>query len=129
MVGIGPDGSGRFHPTATAQLEEVGAWLKVNGEGIFNSRPRAGGGWKDGDTVRLIESEDGAFVYAYLLQRPTRPITLRSVRATPGAKIFLLGHDQPLSWRPTADGITADFPAAANPAIAYALKIETPRER
>ena len=29
MVGIGPDGTGRFHPTAVSQLKEVGAWLKV----------------------------------------------------------------------------------------------------
>src|ERR1035437_73519 len=28
MVGIGPDGEGRFHPTAVSQLKEVGEWLE-----------------------------------------------------------------------------------------------------
>jgi hypothetical protein len=30
MVAAGPDGDGRFHPTAVSQLKEVGEWPKVN---------------------------------------------------------------------------------------------------
>jgi alpha-L-fucosidase len=123
MVGIGPDGTGRFHPTAIAQLEEVGAWLKVNGEGIFNSKPRAGTGWKDGDSVRLTESEDGRHVYVFVLKRPQGALTLRAVRPAAGAKVTLLGHPRPLSWRAEAEGIAIDFPAEVASAPAYALKI------
>jgi alpha-L-fucosidase len=125
MVGIGPDGSGRFHPTAIAQLEEVGAWLKVNGEGIFNTHQRAGEGWKDGANVRLTESDDGRYVYAYFLQGPTGPATLHSVQVASGAKVMLLGHNEPLAWRSGADGITVDLPANLGSSLAYALKIES----
>ena len=125
MVGIGPDGSGRFHPTAIAQLEEVGAWLKVNGEGIFNTHQRAGDGWKDGDKVRLTASDDGRYVYAFLLRRPAGAVTLHSVRVAPDAKIRLLGDEAILTWRATPEGIIVDFPAAAKTSLAYALKIES----
>jgi len=127
MVGIGPDGTGRFHPTAIAQLEEVGAWLTTNGEGIFNAHQRAGEGWKDGDTVRLTDSDDGRYVYAFLLKRPTGPVTLNLVRPTSGAKISLLGNSKPLAWRPVGEGISIDFPPSAKPSLAYTLKIETTR--
>jgi alpha-L-fucosidase len=40
MVGIGPDGDGRFHPTAISQLREVGDWLNVNGDGVYATRAR-----------------------------------------------------------------------------------------
>ena len=56
----------------------------MNGERLFHARPRIAEGWKDGASVQLTASEDGASVYAYLLQRPPDLITLRSVRATAG---------------------------------------------
>src|SRR6185437_10176979 len=34
QVGVGPDGAGRFHPTAIQQLKEAGKWLKVCARGI-----------------------------------------------------------------------------------------------
>ncbi|GHU64031.1 hypothetical protein FACS1894123_08070 [Bacteroidia bacterium] len=40
MVCIGPDQTGKFHPTAMKQIEETGKWLKINGEGIYETRVR-----------------------------------------------------------------------------------------
>jgi alpha-L-fucosidase len=123
MVGIGPDANGRFHPTAIAQLEEVGAWLKVNGEGIFNSRARKGEGWKDGDTIRLTESRDGSATYAYLTKRPSGSVVLHNVKAAGAAVVRLLGYDQPLTWQATEGGMIVTFPSDVKEAPAYALKI------
>src|SRR6185437_14573695 len=38
QVGVGPDGAGRFYPTAIQQLKEAGKWLKVCGSGIYATR-------------------------------------------------------------------------------------------
>jgi len=125
MVAIGPDANGRFHPTAIAQLEEVGAWLKVNGEAIYGGNPGPGGDWKDGDTIRLTDSEDGRFTYAILLRRPTGfgTFALTTVQPASGGRVELLGHRQPLAWRATRAGMEIDFPADVRESLAYVVRI------
>jgi alpha-L-fucosidase len=55
MVGIGPDCNGRFSPIALNQLEEVGLCLKVNGEAIYDTGPRPGDLWKEGEDISFAE--------------------------------------------------------------------------
>lgn len=127
MVGIGPNGNGTFHPEAIRQLEEVGAWLKINGEGIWGTHERPGDGWREGDAVRFTAGNDGRHVYVHLLTRPAGPVKLTTVRARPGSTLRLLGHAAPLTWSESGGTLTIDFPADAPPALAYVLKIELQR--
>ncbi len=123
MVGIGPNGDGVFHPEAIKQLEEVGAWLKVNGEAIWNTHARAGDNWKEGDNVRFTASDDGKNIYAFFLKKPTGPVTLASVKAKPGSTVRLLGQTKPVAWQQTPAGLTFELPPT-DPALAFVVKIE-----
>jgi len=120
MVGIGPDRHGRFSPTAMKQLEEVGAWLKVNGEAIYETRPRPGDLWKEEEQIsfaepqpengeqppptggngpiRFTRSKDGRTLYAICLCWPGPKLRLKTVRAGQSAKITLLGTNESLKW-------------------------------
>jgi lysophospholipase L1-like esterase/pimeloyl-ACP methyl ester carboxylesterase len=95
MVGIGPDGSGRFHPKAIEQLEETGRWLKVNGEGIYGTRAREV--WQEGNT-RFTQTKDGKEVFAFTEEWPGKQWTLGTVKPKAGSPIYLLGYDKPLAW-------------------------------
>jgi hypothetical protein len=67
MVGIGPDGSGAFHPEAIRQLLEVGKWLKVHGEAIYGSQMYDPNHYeeKHGDNIAYFTSSaDRKYVYA-----------------------------------------------------------------
>lgn len=70
MVGVGPDGDGKFHSAAVAQLREAGAWLKVNGEGIYGTRPRDGQFWQEGEEIRFTRAKEGRSIYAFALRWP-----------------------------------------------------------
>jgi alpha-L-fucosidase len=99
MVGIGPNGNGRFHPAAVAQLREAGEWLKINGEGIYATRPREGELWSEGEHVRFTRTKDGRRVYAYALQWPGKQMVLGTVRARPESEVCMLGYPEALNWR------------------------------
>jgi alpha-L-fucosidase len=99
MVGLAPDATGNFHPKEIAALQYTGAWLKTNGEAIFNTRPLPGDGWKDGDNLRFTHSELGPSLYAISLQWPGDELLLRTVKLAPGATVRMLGSSETLSWR------------------------------
>jgi alpha-L-fucosidase len=65
LIGIGPDGKGEFDPTVYDRLKEMGAWLKVNGEAIYATRPIQP--YEQGDWV-FTTKQDGT-VYAILLAK------------------------------------------------------------
>jgi alpha-L-fucosidase len=110
MVGIGPDGTGVFHPEAIRQLEHAGKWLQINGEGIYNTRARKI--WNEGD-IRFTQSKDGHTVYAFIKGLPAtssvsamlevsatseNEIILNSIDVKAGMKISILGYDKSLQY-------------------------------
>jgi alpha-L-fucosidase len=130
MVGIGPDALGRFHPTAIENLREAGAWLKINGEAIYATRPRDGDLWHEGDHVRYTRSKDSRFVYAITDDWPGAALMLKTVRANEGSIIELLGTPGPLEWTQDDRGLSIRLPASLADAarrsssIAWAFRIQ-----
>ena len=98
MVGIGPDANGRFHTQAIENIQAAGAWLKINGEGVYATRPREGELWHEDDEVRYTQSKDHQTIYAFSLHWPGETLTLRTVQPKPDTNIMLFGYDKPLSW-------------------------------
>jgi alpha-L-fucosidase len=110
MVGIGPDRTGRFHPTVVERLEAVGQWLKVNDEGIYETRARDV--WKSGD-MRFTRSKDSKRVYAFIEKFPDRELIIPSVTPKKKSRVWLLGYSKPLKWSSTDDGgIKVEIPEA-----------------
>ena len=98
MVGIGPDGTGRFEPRVIQALKEAGKWLKVNGEAIYSTRPREGDLWKDGESIRFTRTKDKKTVYAIVRGWPGQKLRVKSVEPVHGTEILMLGYPKPLNW-------------------------------
>ena len=68
LLNVGPDADGRLPEEAVSRMKEIGAWLKVNGEAIYGTRPLYPYG---GGRVYYTQSKDGQHKYAIvLLARP-----------------------------------------------------------
>jgi hypothetical protein len=105
----GPDASGVYPENVLRRLKALGAWLKVNGEGIHATRvlpPHQEG------PVCYTRSKDGRFAYAICKQWPGRNLTLKGVRANEDAKITMLGVAEPLAWQQNEQGLTLAIPEA-----------------
>jgi alpha-L-fucosidase len=112
MVGIGPDRNGRFHPAAFENLRDAGAWLKVNGEGIYATRPREGDLWKEGNNLRFTASKNHQTIYAFSMVWPGASLKIKSLQPKAGSKVFLMGYKRPLMWSHTPEtGTVIQIPA------------------
>ncbi|HMH23717.1 MAG TPA: family 20 glycosylhydrolase, partial [Puia sp.] len=64
LLNVGPSPEGDWDDTAYSRLKEIGAWMKVNGEGIYNSHPITP--YSSGD-VYLTQSKDSTKIYAFYI--------------------------------------------------------------
>ena len=95
LLGIGPKADGTLPTEATERLTAIGAWMKVNGDAIYNTRTVKH--YQEGNTF-FTRSKDSATVYALvrLKEGEALPTTLEWKGNLPkkGTKIKLLQTGQ-----------------------------------
>jgi hypothetical protein len=77
--------------------------------------------------VRFTASQDGAALYAILVDRPSMlEIELDGLIAAKGTHVTLLGSDKALEWEQWDGALTITLDEALPDAPAHAFKIEPP---
>jgi alpha-L-fucosidase len=106
LLNITQHGRGDLDPEVTQLCKDIGAWLKVNGEAVYGSRPFEVYGENTVCYTRNIGN-----VYATLLDWQGGPITLKALHtdgATLGkvSNVELLGSDIQLTFVQNDQGLT-----------------------
>jgi alpha-L-fucosidase len=143
LLNIGPRSDGTIPEQVQQVLLDVGAWLNVNGESIYGTRPWrifgegptkvAAGSFHDTDTTRYT-AEDfrfttrGDVLYAIGLGWPTNgEAVIHSLASTvgtePAQSVTLLGSDATPQFEQRADGLHVRLPAQSPAKYAYALRV------
>jgi alpha-L-fucosidase len=124
LLNVGPMADGTIPEIQLSRLWALGAWLKVNGEAIFGTRPwvRAEGLTADGVAVRFTRRDKT--LYAILLGTPSSAqIKLMSLSVPAGASITLLSRAGSLAWTQEGENLAVTLPGRLPDAPAYALRI------
>jgi alpha-L-fucosidase len=144
-LNVGPKSDGSIPEQARAVLLQMGAWLQVNGEAIYGSRPwilygegptKVTSSAKDTDSQEFTAEDiryttrNGA-LYAIALGWPAggemRLQTLgRGTPYLPGpvCSVRLLGSDAKLSWTQQEDGLHIRLPLTKPDEPAFTFRID-----
>jgi alpha-L-fucosidase len=124
LLDVGPEADGTIPAVQLDRLKALGAWLDMNGEGIYGTRPwkRAEGETADGMKVRFTQ-KDGA-VYAFLLGEPKgKTMTLRDVTLKAGTPVTMLGTTGNLRWTQKGNDVQVELPTSLPGKYADGLKM------
>jgi len=113
LLNIGPGPDGDWDPVAYQRLEEIGRWMNINSEGIYNSQPVAP--YSSANTF-FTQSKDGKKKYAYYLLedtvRTTGSFIIKDFTLPKNARISLAGYKGKISWKINNNSLVIDLPAA-----------------
>jgi alpha-L-fucosidase len=125
LLNVGPLADGTV-PTAQAdRLRAIGAWLGVNGEAIFATRPwtRAEGLTADGTPVRFTQSADATTTYAIVTGAlPPGAVSIAAIGVLP-AEVRLLGGAAPLGASLVGADLRIEVPTGLADAAAYVFAL------
>ncbi len=146
LLNIGPRKDGTIPEAEQKMLRDIGAWLSINGEAVYGSRPFSvfGEGPTGTITGHLSEnknkpyiSEDlryttqGDTVYAFVLDKPTSGIVnFKSLGKKAGHlsrninKVSLLGYSGEIKWEHKDGSLYVQLPAEDPCENALVLKVE-----
>jgi alpha-L-fucosidase len=113
LLNIGPGPDGDWDPTAYERLNEIGDWMSINSEGIYNSKPVAP---YSSDNIFFTQAKDGKTIYAFYLSDKDDVILPAQVKinnliAPPGSKIRILGFKDKIKWKQDNNSMLITIPS------------------
>jgi len=127
LLDVGPEADGTIPPVQMSRLEALGAWLKQNGEAIYDTKPwvRATAKSIEGDDLRFTRK--GADLYVTVLGAPkAHTLTVEELSdATVSGKTSaaLLGVAKPLTIAMKDGKPAIQLPAELPGKYAYVIKL------
>ena len=137
LLDIGPNADGTIPVIMQERLEQIGAWLKINGDAIYGTRPwKAAKQWSAGDVPQIGYNAEFETAYdvSKLTERPAPgKAAIEAFFTTKGNDVYailprwkqgafmvkdvtgvksvtLLGSPTPLKFKATPAGVSVDLP-------------------
>jgi alpha-L-fucosidase len=128
LLGVGPSADGTLNERQISRLKEIGDWLNVNGEAIYNTR-----------TIPMYQSGNTYFtkgkektVYALVTfaegKLPNSTISWKGNVPVKGSVMHIVGSNVKVKWKKSGDDIIVTLPPEAikkySPPVSLSYNIE-----
>jgi alpha-L-fucosidase len=121
LLNVGPGPDGAWDDAAYDRLRAIGAWMKVNAEAIYATRPITP--FVEGK-LRFTQARSGVTYAIYLPgdgETSLPPsLSVASFAPAPGATITLLGSGRTIPWDAAGTGFVMRVPSGVAPLNAHA---------
>jgi alpha-L-fucosidase len=110
LLNIGPGPQGQWHDEAYKLLEDMGNWMKVNGEAIYGTRALEP--YKEGKVCISKKGDNTIYIY-YLAddgEKMPSQIGMSKFSLPKGAKVTMPGTGTSLKWSKTETGFSVTMP-------------------
>lgn len=129
LLNVAPGPDGEWQQGAYDLLAEYGAWLKVNGSGIYNTKPIAP--FKE-NNICMTQNKAGNVFLFYMAKEGENKIPaeviVKSISPKKGTAITMLGSKTKLKWEKVTEGFKVTIPENLRNNLpskeAWTLKIE-----
>ena len=110
LLNIAPGPQGQWHDDAYTLLDDIGAWMKVNGEAIYGTRALAP--YKEGKVCISKKGDNTIYIYYLAEENEAMPsnIEMTTFSLPAGSKVQLVGQGTPLKWRKNGNGFVINLP-------------------
>jgi alpha-L-fucosidase len=130
LLGVGPKPDGTLPDEAVQRLAEIGKWLEVNGDAIYNTR--ATEHYQDGNTYFTQGKKGARYAIACLPDGEAIPTAVEWTGNTPkkGSKMKLLQNGKTVKWVKEGGKVKVFMPESlsktkeAYPALAFSFTAE-----
>ena len=124
LLNVGPMPDGTIPEVQKEVLIGMGKWLKINGEGIYGTRPweRADGKTMDDLDIRFTQKNE--LLYIHLLNNPIgKRLRILSLRIPNHSTIMLLGYNDQLIWEQDQEELIITIPENLLESPVYVFKV------
>ncbi len=128
LLNVGPTGEGVIPPPSVARLREVGAWLAVNGVGIYGTQGSPIGRPPWGRVTRKA-TPTGTALYLHVFDWPADGKLVVNGVHVAGVTATLLATNETLATTATKDGLVISVPASAPDKLSSTVVLNVPGSR
>ncbi len=125
LLNVGPTSDGRIPVIQQQRLLDIGEWMTVNGEAIYDSQA-----WRKGhdtDQTSVAFTVKGNNLYVICTEWPLNQVSVPGIASHKHLEVKMLGTDKPVTWSAVNGGIAISPPALSTRDIpcrhAYVFKI------
>jgi alpha-L-fucosidase len=128
LLGVGPGPDGTLSGLQIDRLKEVGDWLKVNGQAIYNTRATVH--YNDANTFFTRGKDKELFAIVLLGEDQTVPseVSWRYNFPAKGTSVKLLMNGKIVKWKRSGDTVKVFLPSEIRgsryPALAFSFTTE-----
>lgn len=130
LLNIGPAADGTIPVIMQQRLVDIGDWLSINGEAIYNTRPWLNNPIKASAQLnnKIYYTTRNSDLYVLCTEWPQTPVTLDNIKATRKTKVSMLGVSEPVQVAYKKNRLTIQPPLATPAQVkgqyAYVFKVE-----